>query len=553
MVTDPSARAFSWKKLTALAAEGPPPLSDLFDHNPGRVAHFSLEAAGVYADYSKTPVNQTILDALYGLARACDFEARRDAMFGGQRINETEERAVLHVALRDTSDRIYTVDGQNVTTDIHAVKDRMKAFVEKVHDGRHDGYGGAPLDTVVNIGIGGSDLGPAMVSRALDPYTVDGRRTFYVSNVDGADIASVLRQIDPERTLFLIASKTFTTQETMTNAETARNWFLSSGGNEAAIAKHFVALSTNEAAVTDFGIDPENMFAFWDWVGGRYSLWSAIGLSIALQIGWSGFEDLLSGARGMDRHFETMPLEGNLPASLALIDVWHRSFLGYSARAVLPYDQSLARLPAYLQQADMESLGKRIDRSGQVVDYPTGAIVFGEPGTNGQHAFYQLLHQGTDVIPCDFIAAACGQVEVGDHHEKLLANFLAQPEALMAGRSVEAARSEALATGKNPETADRLAIHRSFPGDRPTISLLVERLTPEALGALLALYEHRIFVQSILWDINAFDQWGVELGKGLAKTILAELEGEVDVASHDPSTADLIRRIKRLRREGGVA
>jgi glucose-6-phosphate isomerase len=430
---------------------------------------------------------------------------------------------------------------------IGAERDRMQRFCSAIHDAEHVGHTGKPLDTVVNIGIGGSDLGPVMVTEALRPYRIPGRRTFFVSNVDGTHLHETLGQVDPETTLFVIASKTFTTQETMTNAESARDWFLRQGGTDGGIARHFIALSTNAEAVAEFGIDTENMFRFWDWVGGRYSLWSAIGLPIALAVGWQNFRALLDGAAAMDRHFEAAPLDENLPVLLGLIGVWQRNFLGMSTQAVLPYDQYLHRFPAYLQQADMESNGKRTTRAGRPVDYGTGAILFGEPGTNGQHAFYQLIHQGTEVVPCDFIAPARSHNPLGDHHIKLLANFLAQPEALMRGRTEREVRADLEGSGLSAEEIDRLAPHKVFPGNRPSVSILMERLTPETLGALIALYEHRIFVQSVIWDINAFDQWGVELGKVLAKTILPELDSDGAVGSHDGSTATLIGKIRQMR------
>ena len=467
-------------------------------------------------------------------------------MFKGETINTTEGRSVLHVALRDKAKNKYLVDDADVMPLVEDTLAQMQAFCTRIHEGQHRGFDGQPIDTVVNIGIGGSDLGPVMVTEALKPYTLPGRRAYFVSNVDGTHLAEVLKCLDPATTLFLIASKTFTTQETMTNAESAKTWFLENGGGLPDIAKHFAALSTNEKAVADFGIDTDNMFAFWDWVGGRYSLWSAIGLSIALQVGWENFRALLDGAAGMDRHFETAPPEENLPVILGLIDVWHRSFLGMATTAVLPYDQYLHRLPAYLQQADMESNGKSVALDGSPVTYPTGHILFGEAGTNGQHAFYQLIHQGTDIIPCDFIAPAQSHNPIGDHHVKLLANFLAQPEALMRGKTLEEVRADLKESGTSSDEAEALAPHKVFSGNRPSVSILMEKVTPETLGALIALYEHRIFVQSVIWDINAYDQWGVELGKVLAKSILPELTGG-EPGEHDASTTQLITRINRLR------
>ena len=536
-----------WQDLQDLSeSDGQRHLRDLFAEDPGRFGRFSGEAAGLFVDYSKTRITSRVFEGLVALGKAVGIEARRDAMVAGERINVTENRAVLHVALRDTAKGKYLVDGVDVMGDIQTVLSRMEEFCGEVHNGTRTGATGKPLTTVVNIGIGGSDLGPVMVTEALKPYDIEGRRTFFVSNVDGTHMAQTLAQLDPETTLFVIASKTFTTQETMTNAESAKAWYLEKGGTEAGIANHFIALSTNEEAVSAFGIDTENMFPFWDWVGGRYSLWSAIGLPIALQLGWDNYRALLDGAAAMDRHFEAAPLEENLPALLGLIGVWHRSFLGMATNAVLPYDQYLHRLPAYLQQADMESNGKGVTLSGAAVSYPTGPILFGEPGTNGQHAFYQLIHQGTDVIPCDFIAPAQSHNPLGDHHEKLLANFLAQPEALMRGKTVTEVTTDLQAEGLEGHEIADLANHKVFPGNRPTVSILMEKLTPATLGALIALYEHRIFTQSVVWDINACDQWGVELGKVLAKSILPELKGG-EATRHDASTAGLIEKIKAMR------
>ncbi|RFB05895.1 glucose-6-phosphate isomerase [Parvularcula marina] len=537
-----------WQALEALAAtDGARHLRDLFAEDEGRFERFSAEAAGLFVDYSKTRITSDVLDGLLDLARATRLEDRRTDMFRGEKINATEGRAVLHVALRDTAKGKYFVDGADVMDDIQSVLSQMEAYCDSVHSGARMGHTGKPLDTVVNIGIGGSDLGPVMVTEALKPYALEGRATHFVSNVDGTHLAEVLKRIDPERTLFVIASKTFTTQETMTNAASAREWFLASGAPESAVADHFIALSTNEAAVTEFGINAENMFPFWEWVGGRYSLWSAIGLPIALSVGWKNYRALLDGAAAMDRHFETAPMKENLPVLLALIGVWHRSFLGMQANAVLPYDQYLHRLPAYLQQADMESNGKSVTMAGAHVTYGTGPVLFGEAGTNGQHAFYQLIHQGTDIIPCDFIAAAESHNPLGDHHEKLLANFLAQPEALAMGKTPDEVREDLKGSGMADAEIEALVPHKVFTGNRPTVSILMERLEPRTLGSLIALYEHRIFCQSVIWDINAFDQWGVELGKVLAKAILPELKGWADV-KHDSSTSGLIARINRLRR-----
>lgn len=536
-----------WKVLETLSQkDGQRHLRELFAEDSDRFTRYSAEAAGLFVDYSKTRITKGVMDCLFALAREVGLETRREQMFRGEKINRTEDRAVLHVALRDTAEGKYLVDGQDVMPDIKDVLAQMQAFTDDIHSGARTGHTGKPLTTVVNIGIGGSDLGPVMVTEALKPYGLAGRESHFVSNVDGTHLAEVLKVLDPETTLFVIASKTFTTQETMTNARSAKEWFLASGAPEEAVADHFIALSTNEEAVKAFGIDTDNMFRFWDWVGGRYSLWSAIGLSIALQIGWKDFRALLEGAAAMDRHFESAPLQENLPALLGLIDVWHRSFLGMHTHAILPYDQYLHRLPAYLQQADMESNGKCVTMSGEAVSYDTGAIVFGEPGTNGQHAFYQLIHQGTDTVACDFIAPAQSHNPIGDHHEKLLANFLAQPEALMVGKTAAEVRADLKGSGLKGEALETLVAHKSFPGNRPSVSILMDVLSPQTLGALIALYEHRIFCRSVIWDINAYDQWGVELGKVLAKTILPELQGG-PAQSHDGSTAGLIARINKLR------
>lgn len=539
----------AWKLLERdAAALAPTTMRRLFEDDPARFERYAIEAAGLFLDVSKNKINDDVVDHLIALAGAADVEGARKRMFEGEPINVTENRAVLHPALRDFSMRDYHVGGENVSPAVRAELEKMKAFAGAIHSGATTGYTGKPLDTVVNIGIGGSDLGPQMVVEALRPCWLDGRRAFFVSNVDGQHLADTLAEIDPETTLFIIASKTFTTQETMTNAHSAKTWFLASGAGEADIAKHFIALSTNAPAVESFGIDRENMFVFWDWVGGRYSLWSAIGLSIALQVGFENFEKLLRGAHAMDEHFRTAPLRENMAVMLALIGVWNRNFMGAASHAVLPYDQHLHRLPAYLQQADMESNGKHTTGAGKAVTVKTGPVIFGEPGTNGQHAFYQLLHQGTDLISADFIAPAISQHESGDHHQKLLSNFLAQTEALMRGKTEGEARAELAAEGRVQAEIDALAAHKTFPGDRPTNSILMEKLTPETLGALIALYEHKIFVQGVIWGINSFDQWGVELGKTLAKTILPELGGEASpAAGHDASTNGLIDRINKIR------
>jgi glucose-6-phosphate isomerase len=540
----------AWLRLAALSL-APPAMRAAFAADPDRAAKFSLEAAGLFLDYSKNRISDEILEALVGLAVAADLDGAKKRMFAGDKINRTEDRAVLHVALRDFAHRAYYVDGIDVSKAVRAEREKMRVFVDRVHSGAFCGRTGKPLDAVVNIGIGGSDLGPQMATEALRPYWKEGRRAFFVSNVDGQHLADTLAGLDPERTLFIIASKTFTTQETMTNAASARTWFIEKSGGEAGVANHFAALSTNERAVADFGIDPANMFVFWDWVGGRYSLWSAIGLSIALQTGFDVFEQLLKGAHQMDEHFRAAPLAANMPALLALVGVWNRNFLNIAAHAVLPYDQHLHRLPAYLQQADMESNGKSRLMSGAPAPCATGPVIFGEPGTNGQHAFYQLIHQGTDVISADFIAPALSQTPRADHHEKLLANFLAQTEALMLGRTEAEARDDLRAQGLAKSQIDGLAPHKVFPGDRPTNSILMEKLTPETLGALIALYEHKIFCQGVVWGVNSFDQWGVELGKTLAKNILPEIAPlgvrKPAASGHDSSTTGLVDRINAIR------
>ena len=526
-----------WKALGGHVAEVAPK-RELFDRDPGRFERFSAEGAGLFLDYSKNRITDTTMGLLFELAREADMAGRTEAMFSGRRINSTENRPVLHVALRADAGESILVDGVNVVDQVHAVLGQMEGFTARVRSGDWRGYTGERITDVVNIGIGGSDLGPRMVTAALDYYRDPNLNFHFVSNIDGTHVAQVLGRVRPESTLFIIASKTFTTQETLTNAHTARDWFLRSGAEEADVARHFVALSTNEPAVRAFGIDPANMFAFWDWVGGRYSLWSCIGLPIALAVGMENFRELLAGARDMDRHFRATPFERNIPVLLALLGVWYRDFQGFEAHAVLPYDQYLALLPAYLQQADMESNGKGVTLDGLPVTYATGPILWGEPGTNGQHAFYQLLHQGTTVVPCDFLVAVNSLHRIGEHHTMLLANFLAQTEALMRGRTRAEAEQE-LGT-LAPEARAALAPHKTFPGDRPSNSLLFDRLTPRVLGSLIAMYEHKIFVQGVIWGINSFDQMGVELGKQLAGVILPELRGGT-AAVHDASTRGLIR------------
>jgi glucose-6-phosphate isomerase len=534
----------AWKALADHVPEVPR-LRELFDRDPRRFERFSVSGAGIFLDYSKNRVTEKTVALLLDLAREADVAGRIGAMFSGERINVTENRAVLHTALRRSADEPLILDGVDVVGEVHAVLGQMEAFTQRVRSGEWKGYTGERITDVVNIGIGGSDLGPCMVVEALDFYRQRDMRFHFVSNIDGTHIARVLESVRPESTLFIIASKTFTTQETLTNAHTARAWFLGKGAGEGDVARHFVALSTNEKAVTAFGIDPANMFAFWDWVGGRYSLWSCIGLSIALAVGMDNFRELLAGARDMDEHFRTAPFERNIPVLLALVGVWHRNFLGFESHAVLPYDQYLSRLPAYLQQADMESNGKGVALDGRPVTYATGPILWGEPGTNGQHAFYQLLHQGTTIVPCDFLAAVNPLHGVGEHHAILLANFLAQTEALKRGRTLEEAERELASLP--PDRRAALAPHKTFPGNRPTNSILYDRLTPRALGSLIAMYEHKIFVQGTVWGVNSYDQMGVELGKQLAGVILPELQGK-DAAVHDSSTSGLIRYCLDRRR-----
>lgn len=546
LTKSPAFRALA-SHQTELAAVA---VRELFEADPGRFERFSLDLGEVVFDYSKHRITERTIELLADLARQQRLSERIEAMFGGQAINETEGRAVLHVALRGRPDAPVLVAGRDVMPDVLAVRAKMRAFVERLHSGAWRGHTGKPLTTLVNIGIGGSDLGPMMVTEALRPYWRAGMAAHFVSNVDGTHLAETLRRVDPETTLFLVASKTFTTQETLANAESARAWLIKELGHADAVAKHFVALSTNTAAVRAFGIDPVNMFEFWDWVGGRFSLWSAIGLSIAATVGMDAFEELLAGAHAADEHFRSAPIERNVPALMGLLGVWYGNFWGAAAHAILPYDQYLHRFAAYFQQGDMESNGKRVDRDGNVIDdYATGPIVFGEPGTNGQHAFYQLIHQGTRLVPADFIAPVHSHNPIGDHHRLLLANFFAQTEALMRGKTAAEASAELAAQGLAPEAIARLLPHKLFPGSRPTSSLLVDRITPRNLGMLIALYEHKIFVQGVLWNVNSFDQWGVELGKQLAKTILPELEGDEPVSTHDASTNGLINRMKRVRRQ----
>ncbi len=522
-------------------------LRGLFAADPTRFEEFSSEACGILLDYSKNLITAETRRLLLDLARHAELEDWRDKMFSGEKINFTEQRAVLHTALRNRSERPVVVDGQDVMPGVRRVLAHIREFSERLHSGAWRGYTGKPITDVVNIGIGGSDLGPAMVCEALKPYGQPGLTMHFVSNIDGTHLAETLRQIDPETALFIIASKTFTTQETMTNAHSARTWFLAQGAGEAAIAQHFVAVSTNAKAVTAFGIATANMFEFWDWVGGRYSLWSAIGLPIAVYIGMDAFEALLAGAHEMDEHFRTAPLARNLPAILGLLGVWYVNFWNARSHAVLPYDQYLHRFPAYLQQLDMESNGKRVDRNGEPVDYATGPVLWGEAGTNGQHAFYQLIHQGTQMIPADFIAPATSHNPLGEHHPILLSNFFAQTQALMKGKTAEEARAELAASSLSGAELEKLLPHKVFPGDKPTNSLMFARLDPRTLGALIALYEHKVFVQGVVWNINSFDQWGVELGKQLAQNILPSLAGNEKISTYDVSTNGLINYYKAAK------
>jgi len=537
-----------WKALAVHAADmGRRRMRDLFAADPERFRSFSLVVEEILMDYSKNIITRETMDLLLNLARDFEVEAWRDKMFNGEKINFTEDRAVLHVALRNRSERPVLVDGRDVMPDVRRVLKQMRVFSEAVRGGTWRGFTGRRVRDVVNIGIGGSDLGPLMVTEALKPYGHPDLRMHFVSNVDGTHITETLRRCDPETTLFLVASKTFTTQETLANAHSAKSWLLEALGDPAAVAKHFAALSTNTEKVRAFGIDPQNMFAFWDWVGGRYSLWSAIGLSIAIFIGMDRFEELLDGAFAMDEHFRTSPLESNAPVILAMLGIWYNNFLGAQSHVILPYDQYLHRFPAYFQQGDMESNGKRVDRDGQTVDYSTGPVLWGEPGTNGQHAFYQLIHQGTKLIPADFLAPARSHNPLGEHHAMLLSNFFAQTEALMRGKTEDEARQELEAAGVSLERIAQILPHKVFPGNRPSNSLLFPLLTPRVLGSLIALYEHKIFVQGTIWRINSFDQWGVELGKQLANTILPELSGQETVSGHDSSTNGLINHFKKLR------
>ncbi|GAA0478873.1 MULTISPECIES: glucose-6-phosphate isomerase [Tatumella] len=538
----------AWKALQQhFSAMKDVSIADLFARDPQRFAEFSATFEDqILVDFSKNRITRETLDKLLALAKETDLSGAIASMFSGEKINRTEDRAVLHVALRNRSNTPILLDGKDVMPAVNAVLQKMKHFSERIISGEWKGYTGKAITDVVNIGIGGSDLGPFMVTEALRPYK-NHLNMHFVSNVDGTHIAETLRPLNPETTLFLVASKTFTTQETMTNAHSARDWFLASAGDEKQVASHFAALSTNGKAVSEFGIDTDNMFEFWDWVGGRYSLWSAIGLSIILSVGFDNFEQLLSGAHGMDQHFANTPAEKNLPVLLALIGLWYNNFYGTETEAILPYDQYMHRFAAYFQQGNMESNGKYVDRNGEVADYQTGPVIWGEPGTNGQHAFYQLIHQGTKIIPCDFIAPAISHNPLSDHHPKLLSNFFAQTEALAFGKSQAVVEQEFADAGKTAAEVAHIVPFKVFEGNRPTNSILLREMTPYSLGALIALYEHKIFTQGAILNIFSFDQWGVELGKQLANRILPELTGPDAVTSHDSSTNGLINRYKEWR------
>ncbi|MFC5474162.1 glucose-6-phosphate isomerase [Paraherbaspirillum soli] len=525
-------------------------MRDLFAADPARFERFSLNAAGLFLDYSKNKASTETMSQLFALARERQLESRRDAMFSGEKINTTEKRAVLHTALRAPATLALTVDGQQVSTDVHAVLARIQTFSAALRSGEWLGYSGQPLTDIVNIGIGGSDLGPKMVCQALQPFQHARLNMHFVSNVDGRDLDAVLSRIDPRTSLFVIASKTFTTNETMMNARAARNWFLQNaqGAQESDLRKHFVAVSTNVQAVSAFGIDPANMFPFWDWVGGRYSVWSSIGLSVALAIGFEQFSEFLAGAHAMDQHFHSAPLEQNMPVILAMLGVWYRNFFGSSSISIAPYLQDLEHFPSYLQQLEMESNGKRVSHDGSTLTVATCPVIWGNVGTNGQHAYFQLLHQGTDITPVDFIAALkpnyTASHELPGHQATLLANCFAQSEAFMRGKTADEVRTEMQAKGVPEADIAALLPHRTFPGDRPSNTILMQALTPATLGALIALYEHKVFVQGVIWDVNSFDQWGVELGKVLATQILGELTGAAEAQEHDSSTTGLIAKAR---------
>ncbi|CAN5319915.1 glucose-6-phosphate isomerase [soil metagenome] len=537
-----------WNRLTAHYLDmQATPMRDLFAADPKRFDKYHLQFEDILVDFSKNIITEQTLELLHALAEESQLTEAIEAMYSGQPINQTEKRPVLHIALRNRANTPVLVNGENVMPDVNKVLAQMKSFSDRLISGEWKGHSGKAITDIVNIGIGGSDLGPLMVTEALKPYQKNIKPHF-VSNIDGTHLAETLKLVNPDTTLFIIASKTFTTQETMTNAESARKWFLDKTGQKGDVSKHFVALSTNEKDVKAFGIAPENMFVFWDWVGGRYSLWSSIGLSIACTIGFENFTQLLEGAHAMDNHFRNEPAKKNIPVILALIGIWYTNFFDAQSEAILPYDQYLHRFAAYFQQGNMESNGKSVDRNGQPVLYQTGPVIWGEPGTNGQHAFYQLIHQGTKVIQCDFLAPAISHNPMGEHHSILLSNYFAQTEALMMGKTEEEVTSELKNKGMSQEDIDALVPYRIFSGNRPSNSFLFKQLTPRTLGTLIALYEHKIFVQGVIWNIFSFDQWGVELGKVLAKKILPELSSDADITSHDSSTNGLIRYFKRLKR-----
>ncbi len=543
----------AWKNLqTHYALMKDQRMAEMFRQDPGRFSKYSLRFEDLLLDYSKNIVDGETMRLLFALAAEVRLPSAIEEMFSGEKINETEDRAVLHTVLRNPGGAAVCLEGRDVAADVQKVLRKMEDFSGQVLSGAWKGYRGKPIRDIVNIGIGGSDLGPVMVTEALKPYWKPHIKPHFVSNIDGTHIAETLKDLAPDQTLFLVVSKTFTTQETMTNARTARDWFLRAAGDEELVKRHFVAVSTNAAEVKRFGIAPENMFVFWDWVGGRYSLWSAVGLSIACIIGFANFRELLNGAHAMDRHFREAPLEGNMPVILALLGIWYNNFFGAQTHAILPYDQYLHRFPAYFQQGDMESNGKYVGRDGREVSYQTGPVIWGEPGTNGQHAFYQLLHQGTKLVPCDFIAPVLSHNPLGEHHAILVSNFFAQTEALMKGKTYAEAAAELRAAGHSEAEIAKLAPFKVFKGNRPTNSLLMKKITPYTLGSLIALYEHKIFVQGAIWNIFSFDQWGVELGKQLAGRILPELAGEGEVNSHDASTNGLVNAFKAMRKEGAV-
>lgn len=538
----------AWKQLQKHAAQMENvSMRQLFAEDPKRADKLSLVKGDIHFDFAKNRITGDTLSLLINLAKETKVKEAISAMFSGKMINETEKRSVLHIALRNFGKTAIKSEGKDVMPDVRKVQNKMKAFCKSIHEGNHLGYTGKKIKSIVNIGIGGSDLGPLMVTEALKPYKIKDIEAYFVSNIDGTHIVETLKKVNPETTLFLIASKTFTTQETMTNAHTAREWFLKKAKDEKHIAKHFVALSTNEVEVKKFGIDTKNMFEFWDWVGGRYSLWSAIGLSIALTIGYDNFEELLRGAYDTDEHFRKTPFEKNIPVIMALIGLWYTNFWAAESEAILPYDQYMHRFSAYFQQGNMESNGKSVNRNGKKVNYATGPIIWGEPGTNGQHAFYQLIHQGTPLIPCDFIAPAQSHNPTGDHHEKLLSNFFSQTEALMNGKTPAEVKADLKKSGLDNAAINKLMPFKVFDGNKPTNSFLIKKITPFTLGQLIAMYEHKIFVQGVIWNIFSFDQWGVELGKQLANKILPELKSDEAVTSHDSSTNKLINLYKKMR------